>query len=90
MNITDRIKKDILNILSRHEGRELNAIVIEQIGKEILKVLEPYYFQLNTGIQFPIEFENNLGFWKLHENLNVDFYPRKKVQYIKCNITITK
>lgn len=90
MNITDRIKKDILNILSRHEGRELNAIVIEQIGKEILKVLEPYYFQLNTGIQFPIEFENNLGFWKLHENLNVDFSPRKKVQYIKCNITITK
>lgn len=90
LDLTKKIKKEIVEIISKHEGRELNAIIIEQIGKEFVKVFEPYYFQLNPGIQFPIEFENNLGFWKLYENLNVDFSPRKKVQYIECNITIKK
>lgn len=90
MNITNIIKKDIINIISRHEGRELNSIIIEQIGRDVVKVLEPYYFQINPGIEFPIEFENNLGFWKIYDSLKIDFSPRKKVQYIECNITIKK
>ena len=90
LDLTKKIKKNVFDIISRHEGRELNSIIIEQIGRDVVKILEPYYFQINPGIEFPIEFENNLGFWKIYENLKIDFYPRKKVQYIECNITIKK
>jgi len=90
LGLTKKIKQNIFDILSRNEWRELNSIIIEQIGRDVFKVLEPYYFQINPGIEFPIEFENNLGFWKIYENLKIDFSPRKKVQYIECNITVKK
>ena len=90
LDLTKKIKENVFDIISRHEGRELNSVIIEQIGKDIVKIFEPYYFQINPGIEFPIEFENNLGFWRIHENLKIDFSPRKKVQYIECNIAIKK
>jgi|688.fasta_scaffold613875_2 hypothetical protein len=90
-SLINKIDSELNSVLSRHIGRDLNAIVLQQISKDMEKVLNHYIVgKVSDVVEFPLKFENAFGSWEIHSDGNVLFAPRKKVEYIECNITITK
>jgi hypothetical protein len=85
------IVEGVNSALKKHVGRELNDIVLTQIKKEMEeimnKVLKENYIHEKD---FPIEYENELGLWKLNSDGKVLFAPRAKKDYICVNIKIER
>lgn len=69
------------------------------INDDLLKIIK---FELNSALNnylidnlvykhdFPIEFENELGWWKINSNGETFFQPKKTLSHIECNIIINK
>lgn len=69
------------------------------INDDLLKIIK---FELNSALNnylidnlvykhdFPIEFENELGWWKINSNGETFFQPKKTLSRIECNIIINK
>jgi uncharacterized protein Usg len=77
--------------LEKYEGEKNVSDVINKMKEDLNDVLNTYLVQ-NYVIEedFPIEFENELGKWKINADGNTYVQPKKGTQYIECNITIKK
>jgi uncharacterized protein Usg len=85
----ERIKILAKKTLEKYEGKKNVSDVINKIKEDLNDVLNTYLTQ-NYVIEedFPIEFENELGKWKINADGNAYVQPKKGPQYIECNITI--
>jgi hypothetical protein len=77
--------------LEKYEGEKNVSDVINKMKEDLNDALNTYLDQ-NHVIEehFPIEFENELGKWKINADGNTYVQPKKGTQYIECNITIKK
>lgn len=77
------------NTLKKYEGEENIHEVISKLREELNDTLNLFLAQ-NYVVEsdFPIEFENELGQWKIHSDGNTFVRPKKGTERIVCNITI--
>ena len=64
---------------------------LDKIKSELNDVLNEYLFEFAYEVykqDFPVEFENEVGKWKMCSNGDTYFYPKTSIQYI--NFTIKK
>jgi len=89
-----KIKEGIIiessKVLRKYEGKPNIKEVLVLIQKELQEVLQGFLKDnLVYPHHFPIEFENELGKWKIYEDGTTYFERKKPVEYINVNITIT-
>lgn len=64
---------------------------LKQITEDLNDVLNEYISNhIIYNIDFPIEFENDLGKWKIESDGRIFLFPNKILNHIECNITILK
>lgn len=79
------------NALEKYEGEINVPEIINQIKENLNNALNSYLEQNNVlQDNFPIEFENELGKWKINADGNIYVQPKKGIQHIEYNITINK
>lgn len=75
--------------LEKYEGLNNIRDVMHKIKEDLNVALNAYFAQnYVTKEDFPIEFENKLGKWKIDSDGNVYVQPKTITQYIECDITI--
>ena len=87
----EKIKILTQKTLEKYEGEKNVSDVIKKMKEDLDSVINTYLTQ-NHVIEedFPIEFENELGKWKINADGNTYVQPKKGTQYIECNITIKR
>ena len=87
----EKIKILAQKTLEKYEGEKNVSNIIKKMKEDLDSVLNTYLTQ-NHVIEedFPIEFENELGKWKINADGNTYVQPKKETQYIECNITIKR
>ena len=77
--------------LEKYEGEKNVSDVIKKMKEDLDSALNTYLTQDHVIEEdFPIEFENELGKWKINADGNTYVQPKKGTQYIECNITIKR
>jgi hypothetical protein len=78
-------------VLSKYKGSTINEDLLKRIRSELNDALNGYISNaLVYNHDFPIEFENELGLWKINSNGDTFFQPKRVLSRIECNITINK
>lgn len=86
------VKKSIIietnNAVSKYKGWQISTI-LKHIEKDIQKILDGYISeQLLFADDFPIEFENDLGSWRIESSGNCYLLPKTELSHIEINITL--
>jgi hypothetical protein len=87
-----KIKNELTEKLNQFVGDEITGRLLEKLQSETQTILKGYIHS-EEGLyeeQFPIEFENDLGIWKIESNGNSFFQPKIRQKYIEVNFTIKK
>lgn len=75
--------------LSKYVGKLDTKTTLENITNELNEVLDNYITETPMyRDDFPIEFENDLGKWKLESDGTTQFQPKTSTQFIQVDITI--
>jgi hypothetical protein len=69
--------------LEKYKSEGYTADVVKQIKEELNSVLSV------IKEDFPIEFENEIGKWRIESNGVCFIQPRMNIQYIECNFIIS-
>lgn len=91
MNNKEGFVVEANTVLSRYVGKISTQEVLENITTELNEVLNNYIS--DTPIyskDFPIEFENWMGKWKIENDGKTQFQPRTDMKNITLNIRISK
>lgn len=75
--------------LSGHIGKTITKTILDNITIGLNEVLDNYITETPMyRDDFPIEFENDLGKWKLESDGTTQFQPKTSSQFIQVDITI--
>lgn len=75
--------------LEKYEGLNNTSDVIHKIKEDLNVALNTYLAQNHVIREdFPIEFENELGKWKINSDGETYLQTKTTPQYIECNMTI--
>lgn len=78
-------------VLSRYVGKINEKRVLDEISKELDLVLNKYIEETPMyKDDFPIEFENQFGEWKIESDGSTQYKPRVSQERLLLNITINK
>lgn len=88
MDNQEKIKEKLILTLHKYEGEVINNVLYE-IVTELNDVLNQHLSEHYVIKEdFPIEFENELGRWKINSDGTTYVPPKTETKYIECNITI--
>jgi hypothetical protein len=78
--------------LNQFVGDKITGRLLEKLQSEVQNILNSYIHS-EEGLyekQFPIEFENDLGSWKIESDGNLFFQPKTRQKYIEVNFIVKK
>ena len=77
--------------LSKYVGEKNISLILDKIKEDLDKSLNQFLSENNASVSdFPVEFENDLGKWKIKADGTTYFQPKVALKHIECNVTITK
>jgi len=98
----DKLKLEFESTLAKYHQAKNVELIIDKIKEDTKVVLDKYSLSTNAAIydidnriigyeqEFPIEFENNLGRWRIEEDGTTYFQSIDIPKYITIDCTITK
>jgi hypothetical protein len=81
------IEEDVKRSLSKYKGENVER-VLKNIRDDIQEIMDSYVGDGMYVNDFPIEFENDLGKFRIQSNGESYFFPKTGVQHIEINMTI--
>lgn len=77
--------------LSGYIDKTITKTILDNITNELNEVLDNYITERPMyRDDFPIEFENDWGKWKLESDGTTQFQPKTPIQFIQVDCTISK
>lgn len=78
------------NTLEKFEGMQVDKI-LDKLKEDINECLSQYISKHEVhNTDFPIEWENDMGKWRIDENGQTHFAPKTIVKQITITLNITK
>lgn len=87
----EKMTQIVSTTMSKYVGEKNINEVLRQIKSELNEALNQYLGENHVVEKdFPIEFENDFGKWKINSDGTTHLQPKTGIQHIELNMTIKK
>lgn len=88
---SEKMNQIVSTAMFKYEGERNTKEVLKQMQSELNDVLNQYLGENHVVEKdFPIEFENDFGKWKINSDGTTHLQPKTGIQHIELNMTIKK